>query len=442
MRGNAIALRMVGRMVGRSSRPPPMPKIAKELSALQVQRLTAPGFHAVGVIPGLYLRVKDTGARSWTLRTVVGGDRREIGLGSFPAVTLAQARDEARKLRSTIAEGVDPVLQRQEARSALRAASAQSITFRDAAAAYVKAHAPSWRNPKHRQQWANTLEAYAHPVIGDMLVSHVTLAHVLAILEPIWHEKTETASRLRGRMEAVLDWAKGRGYRSGDNPASWKGNLDAQLARPERVAEVENHPALPVARAAAFWRRLADVEGMGAQALRLAILTAARSNEVRGACWREFDLDAALWTVPAERMKAKREHRVPLSLAAVELLRATPVLENPAGLVWPSAKGKPLSDMTLTAVTRRINEADGGGWVDPRSGREVVPHGFRSTFRDWAAELTDYPREVAEMALAHTISNAVEAAYRRGDLFEKRRRMMGDWAAFLLQPMSSPSSAG
>jgi integrase len=394
-----------------------MPKQAVELSALEVRNLTTPGLHPVGVVPGLALQVSPSGARSWVLRVRVGGRRRDMGLGGFPAVTLAAAREKARAARDLIREGVDPVERQREAAMALRAASATAQTFEQCAAAYVKAHAAGWRNAKHRQQFENTLEQYAHPVIGSVYVRDVAVPHVLAILEPIWSAKTETAVRLRGRIEMVLDWAAARDYRSKDNPARWRGHLDKLLPRPSKVRKVEHHAAVAVADAGAFMARLRAAEGMGARALEFAILTAARSGEVRLATWAEVDVAAGLWTIPASRMKAGKEHRVPLSAEALALLEK---VGRTAGsdYIFAAVRGGPLSDMTLSAVMRRME-------VD------AVPHGFRSTFRDWAAERTAYPNEVAEMALAHAIGDKVEAAYRRGDLFDKRRKIMADWATFL-----------
>lgn len=398
-----------------------MPKRAQELGALAVSRLSAPGLHAVGGVAGLHLQIQPSGARSWIMRATVGTRRRDIGLGAFPDVSLAQAREKGRAVRQQITQGIDPVQQAHAARSALKAEQAKALTFEQCADAYIKAHEAGWRNAKHGQQWRNTLEQYAYPAIGSMLVRDVELAHVLKVLEPIWRSKTETASRVRGRIESVLDWAKGRGYRAGDNPAAWKGNLDAQLPRPEKIAKTVHHAALPVAEVSSFMTKLRAAEGMGARALEFAILTAARSGEVRGATWAEIDLEAKVWTVPAERMKAHKEHRVPLSAAAVHLLKALPRIED-NNMVFAAPRGGQLSDMTLTAVLRRME-------ID------AVPHGFRSTFRDWTAECTNYPNEVCEMALAHTVGDKVEAAYRRGDLFEKRRRLMDEWAAFLASPM-------
>lgn len=393
-----------------------MPRKAKELSALEVRNLTKPGLHFVGGVAGLALQVTETGAKSWILRAQVGKKRRDMGLGGFPDVPLAQAREDARAARARIRAGVDPVEEARAARSALIAAQLSMLTFQQAAEAYIDAHKAGWKNEKHQKQWTSTLQTYVYPKVGSVLVRDVELPQVLAVLEPIWKTKTETASRLRGRVESVLDWATARGYRDGLNPARWRGHLDKLLPRPSKVAKVEHHSALPVSEVGAFMIALRSQEGLGARALEFAILTAARSGEVRGATWDEIDLEEVVWAIPAARMKASREHRVPLSAAAVRLLKSLPRHAD-TPLVFVGAKGGPLSDMTLSAVVRRM-------------GAPCVPHGFRSTFRDWAAERTSYPSEMAEMALAHTINNKVEAAYRRGDMFEKRRRMMADWARF------------
>lgn len=395
-----------------------MPKLADELGALQVsKRAGVPGLHFVGGVHGLALQVTGGGAKSWILRVPIGGKRREMGLGPYPEVTLAKAREKAREARELIRSGVDPIQRQREAASALRAEAAAALTFDDCAASYIKAHEAGWRNVKHAQQWRNTLNTYASPVFGSLLVRDVALPHVMAALEPIWTTKNETASRLRSRIELVLDWATARGMRDGLNPARWRGHLDKLLPKPSKVKKPEHHAALPVGKVGAFMVELRKVEGMGARALEFTILSAARSGEVRGAKWSEIDLRAKVWTIPAERMKAGKEHRVPLSAQALALLKALPRIDA-AELVFPSPKGAALSDMTLTAVTRRLKV-------------NAVPHGFRSTFRDWVAERTHYPREVAEMALAHTIGDKVEAAYRRGDLFEKRRHLMTEWADFL-----------
>ena len=394
-----------------------MPKLAREMAALEVSKITTPGLYFVGVVPGLALQVTPAGARSWSLRAVVGGKRREMGLGGYPAVTLAMAREKAREARELIVKGIDPIQRQQEAQSALRASMAAALTFKECADRYIKAHRAGWKNAKHAQQWRNTLEQHAYPVMGELLVRDVKLPQVLAVLEPIWTTTNETAVRVRGRIELVLDWAAARGLRDGLNPARWRGHLDKLLPKPSKVNNREHHAALPVAEVGAFMVRLRAAEGMGARALEFVILTAARSGEVRGATWAEIDRDTKVWTVPAGRMKAGKEHRVPLSAEALALLDALPRMAG-TELVFPAPRGGMLSDMTLAAVLRRMKV-------------EAVPHGFRSTFRDWAAERTNYPRDVAEMALAHAIGDKVEAAYRRGDLFEKRSRMMTDWAKFL-----------
>jgi integrase len=403
-----------------------MPKKAPELGPLAVSRLTKPGLHFVGGVAGLALQVLESGGRSWILRATVGTKRRDMGLGGYPDVALAKAREAAAEARAKIRQGVDPIQEVQAAREVLRLSQANAVPFKRAALAYIETHELGWRNAKHAQQWRNSLETYAYPLIGDTLVGDIELPHVLKVLEPIWRTKTETATRVRGRIEKVLDWATTRGYRKGLNPARWRGHLDNLLPAPNKIAKEEHHAALPVGEVGAFVEKLRTHSGMGALALEFGILTAARSGEVRGARWSEIDLSERVWTVPGNRMKAGREHRVPLSDAAMTLLNKIreglnfPDGEEPPAdwLVFVAPRGGILSDGTLNAVIRRM-------------GLDVVQHGFRSTFRDWASERTNYPNDVAEMALAHTIPSKVEAAYRRGDLFEKRRRLMADWADFL-----------
>lgn len=393
-----------------------MPKFAAELSAIEVGRLITPGYHRVGGVAGLILQVTETGARSWILRATVGGKRRDIGLGGFPDVTLAGAKEAARAARLKIKGGIDPVQDARAQRSALAAARASAMPFTDAAAKYIAAHESGWKNAKHGAQWSATLETYAFPIIGKIVVADIETAHIMRVLEPIWTTKTETASRLRGRIESVLDWATVRGYRKGDNPARWRGHLDQLLPARNKVQKVEHHSALNYKELSGFILALRKQAGMGALALEFAILTAARSGEVRGATWAEIDTDTAVWTIPASRMKAEKEHRIPLSDAVLALLAALPRMAG-TDLIFPNTKGEPLSDMALTAVLRRMN-------VD------VTAHGFRSTFRDWAGETTAYPREVIEHALAHQLKDKAEAAYARGSLFDKRRRLMDDWAKF------------
>ncbi|MFN3765194.1 MAG: tyrosine-type recombinase/integrase [Aliihoeflea sp.] len=394
-----------------------MPVRAKEFSALEVKRAMRPGLHAVGGVPGLCLQIAPSGAKSWILRVLVNGRRREIGVGGYPDVMLAEARERARSIRMQIRDGIDPVADRRLRRAAQRA-RVTAVTFEQAARRWHQSKQSEYRNPKHAAQVLSTIETYAVPVIGNMPVEQIGLKEVLAVLQPIWAGKTETASRLRGRIESVLAWATVSGHRTGDNPARWKGNLDAVLAQPGKIARVKHHAALPIGELPAFFARLRQQSGMAARALEFLILTAARSGEVRGAKWMELDNDAGVWTVPAERMKAGREHRVPLSARARDLLERLPEFEG-SDFVFSAPRGGMLSDMSISAVMRRMNA-------------EAVPHGFRSTFRDWTAEHTEYAGEIAEMALAHTISNKVEAAYRRGDLLAKRRQMMNDWAEYCL----------
>jgi integrase len=405
-----------------------MPKQAKVLGPLAVKNLTTPGLHFVGEVPGLALQVLPTGARTWILRVTIGARRREMGLGGYPEVSLADARTLARQARQRIRDGIDPIEERRAARSALLASAANIMTFKTAAEALIASKEAEWKNPKHREQWKATLERYAYPTLGKLSVADIELPHVMGVLQPIWAKIPETASRVRGRIEAVLDWATVSGYRSGLNPARWRGHLDKKLAQPSKLKARQNeltgrdghHAAMPIDGASAFMTRLKAAEGMGARALEFAILTAARSGEVRGSTWSEIDLEAGIWTVPAARMKAGKEHRVPLSKAAVDLLKSLPRIAG-YDLVFPAARGGKLSDMALSAVLRRMDVP-------------ATPHGFRSTFRDWVSERTAYPGDMAEMALAHAIGSKVEAAYRRGDMFERRRKMMDDWAAFLTMP--------
>jgi integrase len=368
------------------------------------------------------------------LRVKVGDLRRDIGLGGFPGVTLSMARDKARDARAKIESGIDPVEERKAVKAALIAAQRRGLTFADAVDKCLTAKLDAFKNAKHRQQWENTLATYAIPDLGKMLVQDISTQDVLRVLQPIWADKTETASRLRGRIETVLSWATVAGHRTGDNPARWAGNLKELLPPPSKVATEGNHPALSLDDAPRWFAALQTREGFGARALQFLTLTATRSQEVRGAQWDEIDLAKALWVIPGTRMKMGKEHRIPLSDRAVTLLKALPRLEsNP--LVFPAARGGQLSDMTLSATMKRMHETEvasgGTGFIDRTSKRPAVPHGLRSTFRDWVAERTTFPGDMAEVALAHRISNAVEASYRRGDMIEKRRRMMRDWSEFM-----------
>ena len=384
------------------------------LSPVDLKNKTKRGYYADG--GGLYFRVSEFGTKSWVFRYTVAGKAREMGLGAFPDVAIKEARERAAEARKTLRDGIDPIEVRKHAHSANAASSAAALSFEQCAAAYIAAKEPEWKNAKHGKQWRNTLATYAYPVIGKILMRDVEQAHILQILEPIWTTKTETASRLRGRIENVIDYATARGYRTGDNPARWRGHLDMILAKPSKVAKVDHHAALPYIEIGSFMTELKNQIGQGARALEFAILTAARSGEVRGATWDEIDLNAPVWTIPKDRMKAAKEHRIPLSPAAVELLENLHCMAD-SNLVFPNIKGKELSDMTLTAVLRRME-------------RPVTAHGFRSTFRDWAGETTAFPREVIEHALAHQLKDKAEAAYARGTLFEKRRKLMEAWATY------------
>lgn len=398
-----------------------MPRVVGRLTALAVAR-AKPGYHSDG--GGLYLRVGDGAAKSWVFRFREAGKLREMGLGPLHTVSLAEAREKALGCRKQRLDGSDPIAARKAAKIAARLADAGAMTFQQCAEAYIAAHRAGWRNPKHAAQWPATLGAYVYPVLGGLPVQAVDVGLVMKAVEPIWTAKPETASRVRGRIESVLDWATARGYRQGENPARWRGHLENLLPRRSKVARVEHHAALPYGEIGAFMAALRHQEGIAARALEFAILTAARTGEVLGATWAEIDLDARLWTIPPERMKAGREHRVPLSEPAVAILRA--MAEARQGEhVFPGARGgRPLSGMAMAMLLRRMGRGD------------LTVHGFRSSFSDWAAEQTNFPAEVREMALAHVVGDKVEAAYRRGDLFAKRRQLAEAWARYCAAPMT------
>lgn len=388
------------------------------LTQLKVDRAQEKGVYPDGA--GLYLNVTIGGSKSWLYRYMLAGKAHWMGLGPYPDVSLAEAREKAAESRKTVRQGIDPLAEKRQQTSVIRASLAKSILFSKAAEQFIDAHKSGWKNAKHIDQWRNTLEAYAYPIIGKVEVSMIDTGHIMRILEKdeFWNEKTETASRVRGRIESVLDWATVRKYRSGENPARWKCHLDKLLPARTKVKKTEHHPALSWQEMGGFMAELRTQAGVAARAVEFAILTATRSGEVRGTTWSEIDLDNGVWIIPAERMKAQKEHRVPLSAKALDLLKRQKA-DYPGELVFPGMKeNKPLSDMSLTAVLRRMER------------NEITVHGFRSSFRDWAAESTGYPNEMVEMALAHTIGNKVEAAYRRGDLFEKRRHMMQTWSDF------------
>lgn len=403
-----------------------------KLTSKAVQKLAKEGKKGMtGDGLGLYLQITAGGSVSWIYRFKLQGKQRYMGLGSFPETSLAEARERASDNRKLVKSGIDPM------EVAIEKGHADEVTpsFTSCAARYIMSHRRSWRNAKHARQWVSTLKTYARPVIGAKPVDEVTTQDVLKILSPIWTSKTETAKRVQGRIENVLDYAAAHNYRDPVNPARWRGHLDKLLAKPSRVKKVTHHPAMPYEEVADFMAELQGYTSISSKALQFLILTATRTSEVLRSEWPEIDLDNETWTIPADRMKARREHRVPLSRQAVELLTQLPrVKGNP--YVFPGARyGRPLSNMAMLQLMRGM-----GFGLDGERG-DYVPHGFRSSFRDWTGEVTSYPRDVAEMALAHTIENKVEAAYRRGDLFEKRRAMMQEWADYVA-PFEQPGLFG
>lgn len=386
------------------------------LSALFVKRTTAPGRYADG--GGLWLQIYGPTSKSWIFRYRLAGRERELGLGSAFDVSLVEAREAAAEARKLKAKGTDPVDAKREAKAKTKPpAETPTITFDKAAAAFVKTNTAGWKSAKHGSQWTNTLTTYASPIFGSRSVADIDRPAILRVIEPIWATKTETASRVRGRIEAVLDWATVMGFRTGENPARWKGNLDKVLPPRNKINKVQHHKAVSFDEVPAFLGKLQDQVGVASQALRFTILTAARTTEVRKSRWSEIDLEAKLWIIPASRMKGDKEHRVPLTEAAISALPSRGSAQG-GDLVFPhQLNGTTLSENAMSAVLKRM-------------GVDATVHGFRSSFSDWAAETTDYPREVVEMALAHKVANAVEAAYRRGNLLEKRKALMLDWASF------------
>jgi integrase len=392
-----------------------MVRLSGRLSSLKVTHAREPGMLADG--DGLYLQASRGNARSWIFRYFHNGKSHEIGLGSLKAVGLAAARAKASECRALLADGIDPIAARRAERAQQVLEAARGMTFDNCADAYIKAHSCAWKNQKHIAQWRATIRTYVSPVFGSLPVQAVDVALVMKVLEPIWTAKPETAARIRGRIESVLNWAKARGYRTGENPARWKGHIDNLLPARGKIAKVKHHAALPYNQLAQFIDALHRQEGIAALALEFAILTAARTGEIIGARWHEIDLAEKVWAIPASRMKSGREHRVPLSAEALAMLNKVSKGE-PEDYVFAGRNKRPLSNMAQLMVLRRMERAD------------LTAHGFRSSFRDWAAERTNFTREVAEAALAHVIGDKVEAAYRRGDLFGKRRRMMEAWGEF------------
>lgn len=395
-----------------------MVRALHRLSSRTVATVKAPGRYADG--GNLYLHVSPAGHKSWVFMFTVSGRTRVMGLGPLHTIGLAEAREKAVAARKLLLEGIDPMEHRDAGRNAARMAALKAMSFNDCADAYIESHRAGWKNAKHAAQWQTTLETYCAPVFGLLPVSSVDVALILKAVEPIWRTKTETASRLLNRIEAILDWATVRGYRSGENPARWAGNMEHLLPARADVAKVKHHAALPYVELHDFIESLHLHTSTSALALEFTILSAARTGEVIGATWAEFDLNAALWTVPAERMKSKREHRIPLSARAIEILMEMEKRRDGA-YVFPGGKqGSALSNMAmLVLLQRRMGRAD------------LTVHGFRSTFRDWASERTTHSHDVIEAALAHVISDSTVAAYKRTDLLEKRRALLGEWAQFM-----------
>ena len=391
-----------------------MARLTHRLTAVAVANLKGKGLYPDG--NGLYLRVTDSGTKSWIWRFKRDGTAHDMGLGPLSNVTLAQARALAAEARQQRHGGVDPIEARKARTGAKQIAGARP-TFRDCAEKLIGSYEASWRNAKHRAQWSATIKTYAYPVIGDLPVTAINTNLVLEVLEPIWFAKTETAGRVRGRIEAVLDWAKARGLREGQNPAQWRGHLDHLLPARSKVRRVQHHPALPYAEAPAFMGSLRARSGITPRALEFVILTASRTGEALGARFDEIDVEGALWTVPAERMKSAREHRVTLSPRAIAIVQEMEAIRLNE-YVFPGMKqGRSLSDMALLMLLRELRPG-------------ITTHGFRSTFKDWASEATTFPDHVSEAALAHVSADKVRAAYARSDLLDKRRKLMEAWASF------------
>lgn len=390
-----------------------MARTRNRLTAVGVSGCKHPGYYADG--GNLYLKVGQTGSKSWIFRFTREGRTRDAGLGAFPTVTLLRARERAEHCRQLVSNGVDPIEARLEGK---KSQPPPAASFKACAESYLANQEAGWRNPKHRDQWKSTLKAYVYPLLGPLPIDAITTDHVLQVLEPIWSKKPETASRVRGRIEAVLNSAKARGLRNGENPAQWRGHLDHLLPSKGKIRRVKHHAAMAYKDVPAFMKGLRENTSISARCLEFVVLTCSRTGEALGARWSEIDLENKLWTVPAERMKAAKPHRVPLSSRTIAILKEMKAIKRNE-FVFPSWKpGRTLSQMTLAMLLRRM-------------GHTVTVHGFRSSFRDWAAEETRFSREAAEMALAHSISDAVEAAYRRGDLFDQRRKLMRKWADYI-----------
>lgn len=404
-----------------------------KLTALAVSKMTKPGLHNDG--GGLYLQIKINGSghvrRSWIFRYKFQKKADMMGLGPLHTISLSAAREQAALCRKLLFDGINPRVHRDQKRAEDQLEQANQKTFKECATQYIEDNKAGWKNAKHTKQWSATLETYAYGIIGDMVVAQITTHMIVDILLPIWIEKASTANRLRGRIETVLDWAKVMGYRSGDNPAIWKGHLDKILPARSKVKKVVHHPAMPYKEIPEFFTQTKIRDGVSIRALEFAILNASRASEILAATWQEINFEEKLWIIPAHRMKSAREHRIPLTEEAIKLLQSLPGYKIQEDIrkdmyIFPSKqKGKSLSNMSMTTVLRRMNKG------------EYTQHGFRSSFRDWAAEVVHYPREVIEHALAHKLADEVEAAYQRGDLLEKRRQLMADWANYCYQRINS-----
>lgn len=411
---------------------------SEKLTDAAVRKAKEPGLYGDG--KGLYLQVTEAAGghvtKSWVLRfkrlNVAAGKARKMGLGPYPELTLSLAREKAREARRQLLDGLDPIEARKAKFQAARLDAARTKTFKQCAQEYIADHSGSWKNQKHRDQWPASLAAYAYLAFGNFPVSDIDLPLVLKAIKPIWHEKPETASRVRGRIETILDWAATHGYRKGDNPARWRGHLENLLPPPEKVKPVKHHPALPYNDIPAFMDQLRSMQGVSARALEFLILTATRTSETLKAEWSEINVASGVWTIPAARMKAGKEHRLPLCDRLIQILEELPREDGNSFVFIGSEAGKPLSTMALNMTLRRMTKKR--AWTD-KHGKAITAHGFRSTFRDWAAERTGYPNHVVEQALAHAIGDKVEASYRRGDLLEKRTRLMADWCRYCSEPV-------
>jgi integrase len=417
-----------------------MTRTIGKLSALTVSRIKQKGLYSDG--GGLCLRVKEGGGKFWVFRFMLHGNAREMGLGALHSLTLAEARDKATVCRKQLSNKIDPIAARDDAETQEKVDNAKSKTFKECAEAYIEAHEKGWRNAKHAQQWPNTLATYVYPIMGDLPVQDIDLALITKVFEQkkktfgkgetLWTARPETASRLRGRIEVILDWAATREYRRGENPARWRGHLENLLLKRSRIQRIQHQPALPYDKIGDFMDTLKAQEGTAALAMAFTILTACRTSEAVNASWDEIDLEKMLWTIPPNRIKAGREHRIPLSKGALDILKkirkeqdAAQKVKNGAPCKWvftSTRRYMPLSNMAMLALLRRMERTD------------ITVHGFRSSFRDWCAEQTNFAREVAEAALAHAVGDKVEAAYRRSDLFDKRRQMMDAWDRYCATP--------